>query len=147
MNILKRLWDKYRTFIVYMVFGLMATLLETFLYWLFYEVIGLRNMVSTVIAIIITITFAFFTNKIFVYRSKEWGFSVVIKELLYFYWFRALTGLFNMLFMYVTVDRLAWWPVGMKAIAAILVGIMNYLLGLLVIFRKKDKKDGDSTPG
>ena len=136
MNILKRLWDKYRTFIVYMVFGLMATLLETFLYWLFYEVIGLRNMVSTVIAIIITITFAFFTNKIFVYRSRAWGFSTVIRELLSFYWFRALTGLFNMGFMYVTVDRLAWWPVGMKAIAAVLVGIMNYLLGKLVIFRR-----------
>jgi len=146
MTMLKKLWVKYRTFLVYMVFGLMATLLETFLYWLFYEVIGLSNMVSTVIAIIITITFAFFTNKIFVYKSKEWKFAVVIKELLSFYWFRALTGLFNMLFMYVTVDKLAWWPVGMKAIAAVLVGIMNYLLGLLVIFRKKENKD-NSTPG
>ncbi|MBR2282582.1 MAG: GtrA family protein [Spirochaetales bacterium] len=133
---LNRLWEKYRTFIVYMVFGLMATLLETFMYWLFYEVIGLSNMVSTVIAIFITITFAFFTNKIFVYRSRAWGFSTVIRELLSFYWFRALTGLFNMGFMYVTVDVLAWWPVGMKAIAAVLVGIMNYLLGKLVIFRR-----------
>ena len=132
---LKRLWDKYGTFLVYMVFGLMATLLETFMYWLFYEVIGLSNMVSTVIAIFITITFAFFTNKIFVYRSKVWEFRPVLKEILSFYWFRILTGLFNMLFMYVTVDILAWWPVGMKAIAAIIVGIMNYLLGKLVIFR------------
>ncbi len=143
---LKRLWERYRTFIIYMVFGFLATVLETFLYWLFYEILGISNMVSTVIAIFITITFAFFTNKIFVYQSKEWRLRLVVKELLSFYWFRALTGLFNMGFMYVTVDLLAWWPVGMKAIAAVLVGIMNYLLGLLVIFRKKEKKDLDSAP-
>ncbi len=142
------LWNRYRTFIVYMVFGFMATLLETSVYWLLYELLGLGNMVSTVIAIVITITFAFFTNKIFVYRSRQWRFTLVLRELLAFYWFRTLTGLFNLLFMYVTVDILAWWPVGMKAISAVLVGIMNYLLGLLVVFRRKDRRPGDqSTPG
>ncbi len=132
----RRLWEKYRTFLIYMVFGLLATLLETFLYWLLYEVVGLSNLVSTVIAIFITITFAFFTNKIFVYRSKVWRLSLLFKELLSFYGSRLLTGLFNMGYMYVTVDLLAWWPVGMKAIAAVLVGIMNYFLGKLVVFRK-----------
>ena len=131
--------DKYGTFIIYMVFGFLATLLETFSYWLFYEVIGLSNMVSTVIAIFITITFAFFTNKIFVYKSKAWSLNPLIKEILSFYWFRILTGLFNMLFMYITVDKLSWWPVGMKAIAAIMVGIMNYLLGKFIIFKKAQR--------
>ena len=132
---IERLWNRYGTFIIYMVFGFLATVLETFSYWLLYEVIGLSNMMSTVIAIFITITFAFFTNKIFVYKSKAWSFNPLIKEILSFYWFRILTGLFNMLFMYITVDKLSWWPVGMKAIAAIIVGIMNYLLGKFIIFR------------
>ena len=138
----KSFWDKYGTFIIYMVFGFLATLLETFSYWLFYEVIGLSNMVSTVIAIFITITFAFFTNKIFVYKSKAWSLNPLIKEILSFYWFRILTGLFNMLFMYITVDKLSWWPVGMKAIAAIIVGIMNYLLGKFIIFRNARQRKG-----
>ena len=139
---IERLWNKYGTFIVYMVFGFLATVLETFSYWLLYEVIGLSNMMSTVIAIFITITFAFFTNKIFVYKSKVWKTAPLIKEILSFYWFRILTGLFNMLFMYVTVDKLAWWPVGMKAIAAIIVGIMNYLLGKFIIFRNATQRRG-----
>lgn len=127
----------WRSFFAYCLVGALATALETFLYWLFYEVVLLPNLLSTFIAWFLTIIFCFFTNKCFVYRSKTWEGKIVLKELVGFYSCRISTGLLNMVFMYVTVDVLALQPVLMKLAAAVMVGIINYLVGQLLVFRKK----------
>lgn len=44
-----------------------------------------------------------------------------------------------MLFMFITVDVLALFPVLMKLIAALLVGLMNYLAGKFLIFKRDNE--------
>ena len=134
---LRALLVKYSDFFVYMIFGAMATAINTFGYAFLYEVLGVPNVISTVLALVVTIIFAFFTNKIFVYRSKGWKISQLWKEASGFLLCRTLTGLFDVAFMFVTVDCLELLPVLMKFIASIFVGIANYLVGKLLIFRKK----------
>ncbi len=128
---------RYRTFIVYNIYGFTATILETVLYWLLFSILGLHNIPATLIATFITITYAFFTNKIMVYRSRDWRVGTLLKEMGEFYGFRAITAIFNVGFMYMTVDVLAWYPVAMKAIAALIVGLMNYILGKKVVFKNR----------
>ena len=130
-------WKKYGTFILYNLYGFSATLLETFLYWLFYRKAGINNVISTVLATFITITYAFFTNKIFVYKSKDWRISTIFKEMSGFYAFRIITAFFNIGYMYVAVDLLKWPAVPNKMFAALVVGLMNYLLGKKVVFKKR----------
>jgi len=140
-------FKKYRDFLVYIVFGAMATGVNTFGFWLFYEKLyilqsisisfDISNIVSTILAWIITIFFAFFTNKLFVYRSKSWKLRIVIKEIIEFVLCRAFSELFDIAFMYLTVSILNLHSVLMKFIAALLVGLINYFGGKLVIFRKK----------
>ena len=129
---------KYSDFFVYMIFGAMATAINTFGYAFLYEVVHIPNVISTVLALIVTIIFAFFTNKVFVYRSKGWKPSQLWKEASGFLLCRTLTGIFDVVFMYVSVDVLDFIPVLMKFIAAIFVGIANYLVGKLLIFSRKD---------
>jgi len=136
----REFWKKYGTFILYNIFGLTATALETFTYWLFYSKSGINNVMSTVMATFITITYAFFTNKILVYRSKDWRISTLLKESGEFYGFRIGTALFNVGYMYVTVDLLKWPPIPMKIIAALAVGLMNYMIGKKVIFKRRRRK-------
>ena len=81
------------TFIRYCIAGAAATLLETGLYMLMYEKIGIYNVVSTFLAWFITVLFAFVTNKYFVYKSKEG--ERIFKELLSFFSCRIGTGVFN----------------------------------------------------
>lgn len=133
----KALLKKYSDFFVYMVFGAMATAINTFGYAFLYEVVGMSNVLSTVLALVVTIIFAFFTNKIFVYRSKGWKPSQLWKEASGFLLCRTLTGIFDVVFMYITVDVMDWIPVLMKFFSAIFVGIANYLVGKLMIFKKK----------
>ena len=123
------------TFIRYCIAGAAATLLETGLYMLMYEKIGIYNVVSTFLAWFITGLFAFVTNKYFVYKSK--GGERIFKELLSFFSCRIGTGVFNLVWMFVTVDLLSWSPLWMKLLSALIVGIINYLVGKLMIFKKK----------
>ena len=59
-----------------------------------------------------------------------------MKELVGFFSCRAGTGVFNLVWMFVTVDVLAWWPLMMKLLSALMVGIINYVVGKVMIFRK-----------
>ena len=137
----KEFWNRHKTFVFYNIFGFTATVLETFLYWLFYERLGIENVMATLFAWMITVMYAFFTNKIMVYKSRDWNPVIIVKEFLYFFGFRAVTGIFNILYMYVTVDILNWWPVTMKAIAALLVGLSNYMFGKNLIFKHRKRMD------
>ena len=137
----KDFWNKHKTFVFYNIFGFTATLLETFLYWLFYVKLGVENVMATLFAWMITVVYAFFTNKILVYKSRDWNPVIIVKEFLYFFGFRAVTGIFNILYMYVTVDILDWWPVTMKAIAALIVGLSNYMIGKKLIFKHRKRMD------
>ena len=125
-----------RTFLTYCFYGFLATLLETGLYSLFYYAFKAGNIFSTITAWILTVIFTFFTNKIFVYRSRVWKAGVLIREMISFFSCRMTTGVINTLWMFVFVDVLHFSGVVMKLLAAIVVGIINYTLGLCAVFRK-----------
>src|SRR5574344_704834 len=123
------------TFIRYCIAGAAATLFETGLYMLMYEMLGIYNVVSTFLSWFITVLFAFVTNKYFVYKSK--GGERIFKELLSFFSCRIGTGVFNLVWMFVTVDLLSWSQLWMTILSDLIVGIINYLVGMLMIFKKK----------
>ena len=123
------------TFIRYCIAGAAATLLETGLYMLMYEMLGIYNVVSTFLSWFITVLFAFVTNKYFVYREK--GGERIVKELLSFFSCRIGTGVYNIVWMFITVDVLSWNPLWMKLLSALIVGIINYVVGKVMIFKKK----------
>ena len=123
------------TFIRYCMVGALATILETGLYLLLYEIIGISNVPSAFVAWFLTVLFAFLTNKYFVYRSG--GKEGIVKELMSFFSCRIGTGVFNLAWMFVTVDLLKLWPFLMKLLSALIVGIINYLVGKLMIFKNK----------
>ncbi|MGN0905739.1 MAG: GtrA family protein [Bullifex sp.] len=133
MDILRR----YRDFIVYTVFGALATALNAGLYQLFYVHAGMTNVVSTISAWTITLIFTFVTNKFFVYRSKECTMKGVLAEAWKFFLCRSLSGVFDTVFMYVSVDICHFVPLLMKLIASVFVGLINYFGGKLLIFRTR----------
>lgn len=128
---------KYREVIMYLVFGVLTTLVNIVCYYVLYTFLGVGNVASTTWAQIVSILFAYITNKLWVFESKSWKLSLICYEVLSFFGFRALSALFDICFMWVTVDLLAVWPLGMKITSNVIVVIMNYLASKLMIFRKK----------
>ena len=139
MEKLKALAEKYRSQILYVVFGAMTTLINMAAYWLFYNTLGVPNVPSTVIAWLLAVSFAFITNKLWVFGSRSFDAKTLRHEIPSFFGARLLTGLLDVLIMYVTVDVLGWNARAWKLVSNVIVIVLNYIASKLLIFRKKEE--------
>lgn len=128
---------KHKAFIAYAVFGVFTTIVNIVFYNVGYYKLGLGNTISNVIAWMIAVTFAYVTNKMWVFDSKSWEWKVLRKEILAFVSCRLTTGVMDLFIMFVCVDVLEWNAMLMKLLSNVLVIILNYVFSKLVIFKKK----------
>lgn len=142
---LGKLFAGRKTEILYLFFGACTTAVNTVVYVLC-DRIGLSNVAGTVAAWIVSVLFAFVTNKLFVFESRDISFSRTIKEMGSFFGGRLLTGVLDVGIMFAAVDvpgiESAGWKTMWKIISNIIVIIANYGISK-VIFAKKtiDKSD------
>ena len=124
-------------FIVYCIFGFMATLVNMLSYEILYRKLGMLNVVAVALSWLLAVTFAFFTNKYIVFRVKgARNRHSLAQELLYFYLCRAASGVLDVIIMFIAVDVLDLNHTLWKFISNLAVGICNYLAGRLFIFAK-----------
>ncbi len=133
-------FKRHKAFIVYNIFGFIATLLNASLYAVFYNEVGMSNLLSTFASLVITIIFAFFTNKLWVYKSREWHLRTVMLEFSSFFGARAISSVFDMIFMCIAVDFMSLHPVTMKLISSLAVGLINYFFGKMIFYRSGKSK-------
>lgn len=141
MQKLKDLFNKYQEPILYIFFGGITTLINWVAYVLLLNAFsyGVSNGIAWVIAVI----FAFIVNKIFVFKSKDTGFLVVLKEALMFLAARAFSGIVDILglplLVSIGLDQEIFGIEGALAKLAItvVVLIINYVFSKFAIFRKK----------
>ena len=137
---LKILADWYRSHqegIRYLIFGALTTLVNIVAYSILYYAFHINNATSNIIAWIIGATFAYITNKLYVFNSKVNTKIELLKEILYFYGCRLLTLVIDEAIMIVTVDKFGWNALLMKIIANIIVIILNFIFSKILIFKKK----------
>lgn len=130
------LLEKYREIISYLFFGVLTTLVNFVVYLPVYNILGMSASVSNMIAWVAAVVFAYFVNKIFVFRSLDWSRKTVIPELIKFVSARLLSGVLETGILLVTVDILGWNGNIWKFVTQILVVISNYVFSKLIVFRK-----------
>lgn len=121
--------------IAYVVFGVLTTLVNIAVYYLFTELLGVYYMISNVVAWIASVCFAFITNKLFVFESKSLQCKTVLAEMGSFFLARAATGVLDMLLMWLFVDVLVVEEMIAKVIVNVAVIIINYVASKLWVFR------------
>lgn len=131
------LFQKYRETILYLVFGGLTTLINIGSYWLLTSVFSVDFMVANALAWLISVLFAFVTNKLFVFDSKSLAAALVLKEFMLFLGARLFSGALDMGIMYLFVDILRFNDMVIKVLSNIIVIVVNYILSKLVIFKKK----------
>lgn len=137
MKIILELAKKYRSFILYAVFGVFTTIVNLVVYHLCYYEAGMSNLLSNVFAWVMAVTFAYLTNKSWVFESKSWSWSVLRVEVPAFVSCRLATGFMDLAIMYFSVDILGWHAMLMKFLSNVLVILLNYVFSKLVIFKKR----------
>ena len=136
MELIKKLLEKYRSFVLYGIFGVLTTVVNLVVYHLCYYRAGMPNTLSNVFAWILAVAFAYLTNKSWVFESKSWKWSVLKREVPAFVSCRLATGIMDIVIMFVCVDLLGWHAMVMKAASNVLVIILNYVFSKLIIFKK-----------
>ena len=140
MKVIKRLIEKYQSFIFYGIFGVLTTIVNIVTYQLCYERFGISNTISNVAAWILAVTITYLTNKVWVFESKSWKWEILKREIPTFISCRLATGVLDIVIMYICVDVMQWHAMLMKIISNILVIILNYIFSKLVIFKKSEMK-------
>ena len=132
----RKLYAKYKDIIPYGIFGVLTTVINWGSYKLFYSFLGVPNVPSTCIAWLLSVIFAFVTNKLWVFNSKSWERKTVIHEAVSFFSARIATGLLDVLIMWIAVDKLSLNADLWKIISNVIVIAVNYFASKFFIFKK-----------
>ncbi|HFL3520782.1 TPA: GtrA family protein [Clostridioides difficile] len=129
---------KHKETILYLFFGAFTTLVNIVSYLFFTRVILFNFMVANTFAWILAVLFAYVTNKFFVFESKRIEIRFVFKEFLSFVSFRLLSGVVEMLIMYVMIDLIFVNDIIVKVFTNIVVIVLNYLFSRNIIFKTQN---------
>ena len=138
-NLLKKLIN--RETITYLIFGVLTTVVNYAVYFVFYHFTSIDPLIYNSIAWVVAVLFAYVTNKLWVFESKSWAFKVVGPEMASFVGARLLSFLFEQGFLALTVKILHMHELLAKIFACVFVIIFNYFASKFFIFRKKDKEN------
>ncbi|MBR2877108.1 MAG: GtrA family protein [Clostridia bacterium] len=150
MKTIKALFIKHKELIMYVIFGVLTTLVNFFVFWLFTGILGEQlYLVNNAIAWVAGVVFAYVTNKLFVFESESWKLNVVAKEITGFFAARILSfgveegGM--LLFISVlgfgekSLQMFGFVITGqflVKILLAVIVVILNYVFSKFLIFKK-----------
>lgn len=141
---IKQWLQSKREVIAYLFFGGATTLVSWVVYIIAVQPIGLSIGISNAIAWVAAVTFAFVTNKIWVFQSRKWTRTIVIKEAGLFLNSRIVTGVIEIigvpLLVFVGLRQTIFGIDGFVArlIVSVLVIILNYVFSKVFVFKAQD---------
>lgn len=127
---------KYQDIISYLFFGVLTTVVNYLVYYPLTNLLSFDETLANVIAWVVSVAFAFVTNKPFVFKSYDWSSAVVVPELTKFVSTRLGSGLLETAMIFVFVKLLCFDGNIVKLVASVLVVIINYVGSKLIVFKK-----------
>ena len=140
MNKIRELLEKYRELISYTFWGVMTTLVNYVVYFICTKGIKIDYLIANVIAWFVAVVFAFWVNKVYVFRSFGKDIKTMVREFGTFVSARILSGVLETGMLSLFVETLHFNDSVIKIVASVLVVIINYILSKLIIFKKQEEK-------
>ena len=155
------LWQKALAFarsevFSYLFFGVCTTIVNILVFQCLYALMGIPTLIANAIAWVISVLFAYITNRLYVFHSEVHTKEGILREAAAFTGARLLTLFFDEIIMWLMVDVMGYtfierwtahllhWQVKdaksllAKVCANVVVVVLNYIFSKLFIFRKKD---------
>ena len=134
-----KLIKKYKEIIMYLIFGVLTTVVSLATYYLLvYTILDPNKAVELQIANILSwcagVIFAYITNRKYVFESKN---KNKLKESIRFVEARLITLFMDMGIMFVGVTLMNGNDKIIKIISQVVIIIANYLFSKLMVFKKK----------
>ncbi len=152
---MKELFKKYKELILYVLFGGLTTLVSLASFRIFDIILGKDlYMVTNVISWVLSVSFAFVTNKIWVFESKSKKPKTVLTEMLSFFSARLVSLGAEELLLWLMLTFTTLQDVSVtvikfdlngnmiaKLIVQVVVVVLNYIFSKFLVFRKKEKEE------
>ncbi len=141
MEKISQLFFKYKEIILYVFFGGLTTAVNWVSYLLLVSIMGGAEstsavMTATIVSQILSILFAYFTNRKWVFESKVRGAKPIAVEMTKFFGCRGASIVLDIIVMFVGVSVLHLNDAVMKLLSNVLIVIVNYLFSKVFIFTK-----------
>lgn len=138
MEKIKELYNKYKEVINYLIFGVLATIVNFVSYYISARIFNIDEVVSSGISWFLSVLFAYITNRIFVFESRKSGVKEIIKEMVSFFLARVLSGILCDVGTFaLMVKVLHINDIFAKVVTQVMVVVVNYVFSKVFIFRKE----------
>jgi len=136
---LLELYHKHEEIINYLIVGVLTTVVSLATYFICTSIFldpnnKIELQIANIISWIFAVAFAYFTNRVFVFKSKE---KNMLKEASTFVVSRILSLFMDMFTMFIIVSVLHLNDKIGKLVSQVIVTIANYILSKLFVFKKK----------
>lgn len=129
----------------YLFFGVLTTVVNYVSFLLFLSFLGYdRVLTVNTISFIFAASFAYITNKVFVFHSKEWKFKALFKEVISFFSARVMSYFLEQIGLYICTDVLYFERYSIFGINAVLISkvvlsflvvLINWVVSKFIIFK------------
>ena len=129
---------KYEEVIRYLIIGVLTTVVSLIVYYgctltFLDPKDALQLQIANIISWIISVAFAYITNRVFVFKSKS---KDILKEVISFTGARVVTLLMDMAIMFIFVTLLHLNDKIFKIVSQVLVIVTNYVISKLFVFKE-----------
>ncbi len=131
--------DQLKELFWYGIAGVTTTLVNVGLFYVLQKA-GMQYNIANLIAIVSAKLYAFITNKYLVFRTKSESFWGACLEFFKFFIARGFTGVVDFVGVWFMVSVCGIDRMISKYVIQLVVIILNYVLGKLFVFIKKEEK-------
>lgn len=141
----KKIWRRYHQIILYVYFGALTFLVDTGVFFVLSHIFPTEENAwilhgCSIFSTLAAITFAYITNRKYVFRSKIKKGKALLREIVEFYSARCLTMIVaEVLLNFFVLNMDVSAPLA-KLLVNVLVIVLNYIFSKFWIFKKRKKK-------
>lgn len=140
MEKIKELIKKNKEIISYLIFGVATTVVSIISYFIFAKIFNINPIISNVLSWVISVLFAYVTNRKYVFESKKTDKKEIIKEIISFFGCRLFSGIIDTGMFTIMIEIIGINDGIAKIITQVVVIVLNYILSKLITFRNKEEK-------
>ncbi|SDY19363.1 GtrA family protein [Lachnobacterium bovis] len=135
LNIFNPFYKKNKEILLYLFFGGLSFIVSVATYALFNVPMKMDALIANVLSWIITVMFAFLTNRVWVFASPTDNIKDFMKQMLSFYSGRIITLVIEETILLVFINMLGFGSLLVKIVAQVVVILLNYVISKLFIFK------------
>ena len=138
LNIFEGFYQKYKEMLLYLFFGGMTAVISIGSYSYCDVGLGFDPLIANIISWILAVTFAYVTNKVWVFSVETHGMHELFIEAFHFFTGRLFTLIVEEAILLIFISKLHFNSIVVKVVAQGVVVVLNYIISKLIVFREKE---------